>query len=119
MENEISQNDSKAWFSDVSWKNLILSALIGSIFGGGGAGIVGKTRGDCLTQDQADVRYITITEADKRAAKRDLQADRIENKIDEMMKRLDEKYVRKDIYEQNNDSFKSMLNQVLANQKGK
>lgn len=118
FQNENSPNESKAWFSDLSWKNLLISALVGSVFGGGGAGIVGH-RGECLTQDQADVRYITISEADKRAAKRDQQTDRIEIKIDELMKRLDEKYVRKDIYEQNNETVKTMLNRVLENQKGK
>ena len=56
-------------------------------------------------------------EADKRSAKRDIQTDRIEIKIDELTKKLDEKYVRLEVYDQNNENIKVMLGQILEYQK--
>ena len=56
-------------------------------------------------------------EADKRSAKRDLQADRVEVKIDELAKKPDEKYVRREVYDQNNENIKVMLGQILEYQK--
>ena len=54
---------------------------------------------------------------DKRSAKRDIQTDRIEIKIDELTKKLDEKYVRREVYDQNNENIKVMLGQILEYQK--
>ena len=120
MENSLEQNEPKSWHSDLSWKTALLSAILALVVGGGsGAGIVAsKTiKVEGLTQDQADNRYLTKDEADKRSAKRDIQTDRIEIKIDELTKKLDEKYVRREVYDQNNENIKVMLGQILEYQK--
>jgi hypothetical protein len=66
----------KSWFSDLSWKTAVVCGLLSVIVGGSsGAGVVAtkavQTNG--ITQDQADVRYLSKTEAEARSAARDKQ----------------------------------------------
>lgn len=121
MENLIpAKDESKNWFSDLSWKTALLSAILALVVGGGsGAGIVATkaVKAEGISQQEGDLRYLKLDDADRRSAKRDQQADRLEQKIDEVLKKLDDKYVRKDIYEQNIESSKLLLQQILENQK--
>ncbi len=122
MENENSPSENKNWFANFDWRSALITSLIAVVIGGGsGAGIVATkaVKAEGISQQEGDLRYLKLDDADKRSAKRDQQADRLEQKIDEVLKKLDDKYVRKDIYEQNNETVKTMLKEVLINQKGK
>ena len=72
MENENSSPDEKSWFAEY-WKTALICAALSTIFGGGaGAGLVATKAVSAapqvsgLTQDQADVRYLTKAEAEMR-----------------------------------------------------
>lgn len=119
MENETSPSE-KSFLGNFDWRNALITSLIAVVIGGGsGAGIVATKAVEAagITEQQGDLRYLKLDDADRRAAKRDAQNERIEQKIDEVIKKLDEKYVRKDIYDQNNEGLRLMLRQILENQK--
>ena len=95
-QNEVEAAEPKSWFSDVSWKTALIIAALSIISGGGaGAGIVAtkavaQTGG--LTQDQADVRYLTIGAADQRKLLRDKD-------VESITKKIDEKLLTREVYE--------------------
>lgn len=89
--NQTSQPNKESWFSDISWKTALICAALGIITGGGTGSAVSsaKTNQGGISQDQADVRYLTKEEAEKRSGKRDVQLDRIEKKIDDAQIKLE------------------------------
>ena len=84
MEKEVtSQSETKSGFSDTSWKAALILAAIGFISGGTGGGIAAKgaAHAEGLSQEAADVRYLSKEEAEKRAAKRDAQVEDLRKSI--------------------------------------
>lgn len=87
MTEETSQND-KNWFASQDWRTNVVLAVIAILFSSLSGGFSGATVASKsvspqgITQETADVRYLTKDEADKRSEKRDKQFDRIELKID-------------------------------------
>lgn len=81
MPEETLPNNSQtnSWFSDMNLKTAVLVAALSSVFGiGGGVGLVaskGVEAAGGMTSDQADVRYLKIDEADRRAAFREKQIE--------------------------------------------
>jgi len=71
----------KNWFADVNWRTNAIFLFI-SIFGGfSGATIAPKTTAQGMTQDAADVRYITKEEGNRRADARDKQISDIQREM--------------------------------------
>ena len=85
MNSETSQTD-QSWLSTVSWKAALIYVAL-SVIGGGatGAGLIAtkavsaQTSG--ISQDQADVRYLTKNEADRRSDVRDKQFEEIKREM--------------------------------------
>ena len=107
--------ENKSWFSDLSWKTAIICALLSVIVGGSsGAGIVAtkavQTNG--ISQDQADVRYLTKSEADQRAAARDRQIEKFEKEV--FKTAIFEAYHKADV--ERMDRIEKTLERILENQ---
>ena len=68
--------ENKSWFSDLSWKTALICALLSVIVGGSsGAGVVATkaVQSTGISQDQADVRYLSKSEAAALREARDKQ----------------------------------------------
>ncbi len=65
MPDETSQTE-KSWFSAISWKTAVILSVLAFVSGGTGGGALVATKGVAaagVTQDQADVRYLSKEEA--------------------------------------------------------
>lgn len=85
MTEETSQD--KSWLSEVSWKATVVYVVL-SIIGGGatGAGLIATKAvsaqpNNGITQDQADVRYLSKTEAETRRDARDRQLEELKKAV--------------------------------------
>lgn len=67
----------KAWFANVDWRTNALLVLLATVFGFSGGSIAPKGSAQGISQDAADVRYITKDEANRRADARDRQFEEI------------------------------------------
>lgn len=116
MEDTQTEQNKNGFFSDLSWKTALLIAGIGFVSGGTSGGVV-ATKGvqaapNALTEEKADVRYLSKAEAERRIESRDKQLESIRQ---EMMKQQ-----VFDAYQKNNvermDRMERMMQQMLENQ---
>lgn len=73
-----STNENNSWLP--GWRHALVVAVLALVGGAGSGGITAlKTVG--ISQDQADVRYLTKSEADQRVKERDRQLELIRKEM--------------------------------------
>lgn len=75
-----SQQD-RHWFANFDWRTNAVLILLASVFGFSGGAVAPKSTAQGITQDSADVRYITKEEGNRRADARDRQVDEIKKSM--------------------------------------
>jgi hypothetical protein len=82
MEDTHTEQNKAGWFGDLNLRHLMMIAVI-SLFagGGGGAGIVaskGVQATSGISEEKADVKYLSKSDADRRVEARDKQVERLD-----------------------------------------
>ena len=114
MENPTS-TEQKGFFSDISWKSAIICTALSIVAGGSVGGGVVASKGvkvEGLNQDQADIRYVTKDEAERRASDSDKKVHDVDQKM--IPREVFEVYHKSDV--ERMDRIEKLTQQILENQ---
>lgn len=116
MDNKNSNAEEKtSFFSDFSWKSAVIFSFLAFVFGGTGGGTLVATKGvkaEGLSQDQADVRYVTKAEKDRQVEARDKQVDGIRKEM--LTREVFDAYHKNDVEWM--QRMEKSIQQILENQ---
>lgn len=71
----------RPWFANFDWRTNALLIVLASVFGFSGGAVAPNGSAQGMSQDQADVRYLTKEEGNRRADARDKQINDIQREM--------------------------------------